>query len=441
VPGRYGIKNVKWITRISLEPEDVAGYWQRRGWTDDANIKTMSRIDVPAEKAILTAGEAAANGIAGIAFAGDRDVAKVEVSPDGGDTWQEAVITNRPGPLAWVLWHLPWTPQPGTYRQPQRPRHRRHRRPPARRGGATPARRRLRLARDRRGDRLMPDYPGLNRFAAHGHHRLAYELVPAEQDETPAIVLLHGLLAGRGEWADQRAGLAGSYTLVLPEARGHGASAALSDRGYSLDEAAAETIAVFDHAELGAVHLVGHGLGGAVAWETARRAPARVITLTLVEPDLPALLDGALDPLAGSVRREDRTANRAAVDAAYKGLVDQALDLYLSPRRGADWRTRLPRPVQATYRRHVAALPALLDALDAHVPAPGDLPPALPILVVRGSESRPFVQLIAEQLVAGYPDARIETVPTTSPDDSPLVDATGEALTTLLRRFVGGESG
>jgi DMSO/TMAO reductase YedYZ molybdopterin-dependent catalytic subunit len=116
VPGRYGIKNVKWIARISVEPSDYEGYWQRRGWTDEATIKTMSRIDVPADKAILSRSEAVASGLAGIAFAGDRDVAGVEVSLDGGDTWQAATIVARPGPLAWVLWRYPWQPAPGTHR-------------------------------------------------------------------------------------------------------------------------------------------------------------------------------------------------------------------------------------------------------------------------------------------------------------------------------------
>ena len=115
VPGRYGIKNVKWLERIELVREDYQGYWQRRDWTDDATVKTSSRIDAPREKGIVPAAEAAALGVAGIAFAGDRGISKVEVSLDGGETWQEATITDRPSPLSWVVWHLPWQSAPGTH--------------------------------------------------------------------------------------------------------------------------------------------------------------------------------------------------------------------------------------------------------------------------------------------------------------------------------------
>jgi hypothetical protein len=115
VPGRYGIKNVKWLERIELVREDYQGYWQQRDWTDDATVKTSSRIDAPREKGIVPAAEATQIGVAGIAFAGDRGISKVEVSLDDGQTWQEATITDRPSQLSWVIWHLPWQPAPGTH--------------------------------------------------------------------------------------------------------------------------------------------------------------------------------------------------------------------------------------------------------------------------------------------------------------------------------------
>ena len=39
VPGIYGMKNVKWITRIEAIDRDLKGYWQRRGWDDRAEYK------------------------------------------------------------------------------------------------------------------------------------------------------------------------------------------------------------------------------------------------------------------------------------------------------------------------------------------------------------------------------------------------------------------
>jgi DMSO/TMAO reductase YedYZ molybdopterin-dependent catalytic subunit len=108
VPGIYGMKNVKWITRIEAVSYDLKGYWQRRGWNDQAEYKTMSRIDAPDN---TVKGETT---IAGIAFAGDRGISKIEVSTDGGKTWEEAAIKAPLSPITWTLWQKPWTPaQPG----------------------------------------------------------------------------------------------------------------------------------------------------------------------------------------------------------------------------------------------------------------------------------------------------------------------------------------
>ncbi|MGC4190210.1 MAG: molybdopterin-dependent oxidoreductase [Thermomicrobiales bacterium] len=114
VPGLYGIKNVKWLTSLTVTADDYQGYWQQRGWTDTAIIKTSSRIDVPGDRAVISSRPTE---IGGIAFAGDRGIAKVEVSTDGGETWQEATIAENPSPegLSWVLWTLPWNPASGAY--------------------------------------------------------------------------------------------------------------------------------------------------------------------------------------------------------------------------------------------------------------------------------------------------------------------------------------
>ncbi|HKP11447.1 MAG TPA: molybdopterin-dependent oxidoreductase, partial [Blastocatellia bacterium] len=111
VPGIYGMKNVKWITRLEAIDYDLKGFWQRRGWDDRAEYKTMSRIDAPAA---TVKGETE---VAGVAFAGDRGISKVEVSTDGGATWEAAEIKSALSPFTWALWHKRWTPrQAGKHR-------------------------------------------------------------------------------------------------------------------------------------------------------------------------------------------------------------------------------------------------------------------------------------------------------------------------------------
>jgi hypothetical protein len=105
------MKNVKWITRLEAVDFDFKGYWQRRGWDDRAEYKTLSRIDAP-DGAVK--GEAT---IAGIAFAGDRGISKVEVSTDGGTSWEQAELKPAISPISWVLWEKPWRPaQRGKHR-------------------------------------------------------------------------------------------------------------------------------------------------------------------------------------------------------------------------------------------------------------------------------------------------------------------------------------
>ena len=114
VPGLYGIKNVKWLTKITVSTEEYEGYWQQRSWTDTAIIKTSSRIDMPGERGVVASGMI---DVGGVAFAGDRGIQAVEVSTDGGETWTEATIAENPSPggLSWVVWTMDWVAKAGTY--------------------------------------------------------------------------------------------------------------------------------------------------------------------------------------------------------------------------------------------------------------------------------------------------------------------------------------
>jgi len=107
VPGIYGMMNAKWITGIEVMDGVYLGYWQQRGWSNDAKIKTTSIIYYPAPDSELKG----TLPIAGVAFAGDRGVQKVEVSTDGGNTWNEATIRKPKSQYSWALWAYEWTPE------------------------------------------------------------------------------------------------------------------------------------------------------------------------------------------------------------------------------------------------------------------------------------------------------------------------------------------
>ncbi len=113
VPGVYGMKSVQWLTEIELVAEDYHGYYQKKGWSDEAVIKTMSRIDLPVLGDTIRTGDYV---IQGLAFAGTRGIHKVEVSTDGGDRWQPAQLAPPLSPFAWRFWSYQWEiPAPGSY--------------------------------------------------------------------------------------------------------------------------------------------------------------------------------------------------------------------------------------------------------------------------------------------------------------------------------------
>ncbi len=102
-PGRYGMKQPKWVTRIGFSASDKPGYWENNGWDERAIVKTMSRIDQPTDGAALAAGSVQ---FAGIAFAGARRISGVELSWDGGRSWQPAELQAEFSPYAWRFWQL-----------------------------------------------------------------------------------------------------------------------------------------------------------------------------------------------------------------------------------------------------------------------------------------------------------------------------------------------
>jgi hypothetical protein len=120
VPGLYGMMNAKWITDIELVDKIYEGFWQRRGWANNAEYKTHSKIVFPGDALRARFQQLAApsgitvgnkSPIAGLAFAGDRGISKVEVSTDGGNSWEPASIKDPLSANCWVLWALDWVPK------------------------------------------------------------------------------------------------------------------------------------------------------------------------------------------------------------------------------------------------------------------------------------------------------------------------------------------
>ena len=112
VPNLYGEKNVKWLREIELVNYDYNGYWQERGWTEDATVNVLSIVDSPSGS--VTRDAAGQVAVGGVAFAGSRGIGQVQLRVDDGD-WLDAELEPYLPALIWQRWRYAWRPQPGTH--------------------------------------------------------------------------------------------------------------------------------------------------------------------------------------------------------------------------------------------------------------------------------------------------------------------------------------
>ena len=113
VPGLYGyVSATKWVTDINVTT--FAGnyaYWAQRGWSQQAPIKTESRIDVPSGVNQIPAGRTA---VAGVAWAQHKGIEAVEVRVDQGP-WNQARLAAVPDLDTWRQWVWEWDATTGNH--------------------------------------------------------------------------------------------------------------------------------------------------------------------------------------------------------------------------------------------------------------------------------------------------------------------------------------
>jgi len=113
VPGLYGyVSATKWLTEIELTTlRAFDAYWVPLGWAKEAPILTQSRIDVPRNGDGLLVGQIA---IAGVAWAPDRGISRVEVQVDDLP-WAQAELSIPISDATWVQWLYRWNATAGQH--------------------------------------------------------------------------------------------------------------------------------------------------------------------------------------------------------------------------------------------------------------------------------------------------------------------------------------
>ncbi len=118
VPGWYAMASVKWLQRIIVTDQPFTGYyqtldyayWEKRNQI--AELKPLSEMQVkaqiarPAEGEVLPANSSVR--VYGGAWGCDAEIAKIELSTDGGATWNDAKLIGESNSNAWRFWEFNW---------------------------------------------------------------------------------------------------------------------------------------------------------------------------------------------------------------------------------------------------------------------------------------------------------------------------------------------
>jgi len=127
VPGWYGMASVKWLTKITVTDRPFVGHQQAYAYrvrlSEDEDGEALTRMlpralmippgipDFPARARTLPAGPCA---LEGRAWSGFGPIGRVEVSADGGGSWEPAELEADVGSAyAWCRWRHAFEAEPG----------------------------------------------------------------------------------------------------------------------------------------------------------------------------------------------------------------------------------------------------------------------------------------------------------------------------------------
>jgi pimeloyl-ACP methyl ester carboxylesterase len=103
--------------------------------------------------------------------------------------------------------------------------------------------------------------------------------------DAPAVVLLHGFGSSLQTWDVWAKGLATTHRVVRIDLPGSGLSPPDPAHDYRDERSLDMLMALMDSLGLQRTSLVGHSMGGRIAWTFAAKFPERVDKLVLVAPD------------------------------------------------------------------------------------------------------------------------------------------------------------
>lgn len=113
IPGKFGMKQPKWLTRVQFLDKAYLGYWEKEGWSDLCERWAHARFANLKDGATVSGANLE---ITGYAIGNLDGIRSVEISLDDGKNWQPTNLLSNPAPIVWTFWKYIWIrPAPGTY--------------------------------------------------------------------------------------------------------------------------------------------------------------------------------------------------------------------------------------------------------------------------------------------------------------------------------------
>ena len=234
-----------------------------------------------------------------------------------------------------------------------------------------------------------------------------------EQGSGSPLIFIHGSLSDYTYWTDQMAPFAGRHHVIAYSRRYNYPNRNVARAGYSAATDAEDLAHLIEALHLGKVFLIGHSYGAFTALFLAARHPQLIRAVVLAEPPAVSLLRQLSGPDAAQGRAmfDDIQARMVApMQAAFAaGDTERGVALFINyvfadPRA---W-DRLSASSKAETLRDAHEWEVMMTSGTLFP----DLPPEtvrrmnVPVLVMSGAKSYPFLGKIDEALIQMLPDSR-----------------------------------
>lgn len=227
----------------------------------------------------------------------------------------------------------------------------------------------------------------------------------------PAVVLVHGALGDYRQWEPISRRLSRGYRVIALSRRFHWPNPPpAGDVDYTFEAQSADLDALLQL--LGRPsHLIGHSYGAGVALLTALRHPELVRSLVLIEPPFASVVPPSAPGFESELASRDAmvAALRAGAEAGADQSAAEALMDWVQGGPGGF--SRLPPATQEEVRANAVTIGPTYAAPAPVVTCAQLRVLQLPVLILRGEQTRSWYRLIADATAGCIPRAEAAIIP------------------------------